>query len=537
MFIKKYKFVQKIWKLTNSIDILLCKNNSIKGWINLRVGIDLGTTNSAVAYMNENNKPEIIPNSEGERTTPSVILIQGEKAIVGEVAKEASTYEVENIIQFVKRQMGNTSFRFPLPDSDRMIDAIEASAIILKKIVQDAEQALGEEVTDAVITVPAYFDDAKRIATKEAAEMIGLNVLKIINEPTAATLAYYHLDQTEDEQIVAVYDLGGGTFDISIVQIENNEVKVLSTDGDSSLGGFDFDNIIFNYVADQFEEETDLDIYDDEMAMQQLREDAERCKRSLSRLERMRISVTSQGQSIQTEVTKDLFNELIESYLSRTIQIMEEAIEEASLEWSHIDKILLVGGSTRIPRITEVIEQLTGIKPSDELNPDEIVALGAAVQASVIDKTETSTQSLDEIVVRDVNSHSLGVISTDNSGIDRNSIILPRNSEIPCTSAERFVTARENQSAVHIQVTEGEDDDPNYVTIIGSSTIDLPENLPLESPIEIRVSYDENGIVNISAFDLYNNHDLGNFDIERKSNMTKQGQDENQSSTLSMEVE
>lgn len=503
----------------------------------MKIGIDLGTTNSAVAYMNDNDNPEIIPNSEGERTTPSVILIQGDKAIVGEVAKEASVHEVENIIQFVKRQIGNSSFKFPVPDSNRMIDAIEASAIILKKVVQDAERALGEKITDAVITVPAYFDDAKRIATKDAAELIGLNVLKIINEPTAATLAYYQLDQAEDEQIVAVYDLGGGTFDISIVQIKNNEVKVLSTDGDSNLGGFDFDNIIFNYVADQFEEETGLDIYDDEMAMQQLREDSERCKRTLSRLERMMISVTSQGQAIRTEVTKELFNELIETYLRRTIQIMEEAIGEADLEWSDIDKILLVGGSTRIPRITEVIEQLTGIEPSDELNPDEIVALGAAVQASVIDETESSEQHLDEVVVRDVNSHSLGVISTDNSGVQVNSIILARNSEIPCTSSKRFVTAHENQSAVHIQVTEGEDDDPNYVTIIGSSTIELPPNLPLESPIEIRVAYDENGIVNISAFDLYNNQDLGDFDIERKSNLTQQEQQDEQSPVLSMEVE
>src|SRR5690625_4663045 len=288
----------------------------------MKVGIDLGTTNSAVSYINENGSPEIITNSEGERTTPSVILIENGKAIVGEVAKEASTFQVEDTIQFVKRQMGNTSFKFPLPGTDRLIDAVEASAIILKKIVQDAEQALNEKITDVVITVPAYFDDAKRNATKDAAEMIGVNVLKIINEPTAAALAYYNLDNTTDEQNVAIYDLGGGTFDISVVNIHNNEIKVLATDGDSNLGGFDFDNAIIEYIIDKFEDETGIDLYEDDDAMAELRENAEKCKKSLSRLSKYVVPVSSSGQSLRVEITKELFNDLISNILNRTKIVM-----------------------------------------------------------------------------------------------------------------------------------------------------------------------------------------------------------------------
>lgn len=500
----------------------------------MKVGIDLGTTNSAVSYINENGSPEIITNSEGERTTPSVILIENGKAIVGEVAKEASTFQVEDTIQFVKRQMGNTSFKFPLPGTDRLIDAVEASAIILKKIVQDAEQALNEKITDVVITVPAYFDDAKRNATKDAAEMIGVNVLKIINEPTAAALAYYNLDNTTDEQNVAIYDLGGGTFDISVVNIHNNEIKVLATDGDSNLGGFDFDNAIFNYIVDKFEDETGLDIYDDEAAMQELRENAEKCKRSLTRRDKAMISVTSQGQTIRAEITKNLFNELIEPYLKRTEQIMEEAINEAELAWSDIDKILLVGGSTRTPLISSMIERFTSITPSNELNPDEVVALGAAVQASLI---ETGYRAEDDLIVRDVNSHSLGIISNNKDNIEVNSIILPRNSEIPCAMSNVFYTVYENQEIITVRVTEGEDEDPDYVTIIGSSSITLPNNLPESSPIEIKIAYDQNGIVHISAKDLHNDIDLGEFVIERQSNLTKQELEKKQKSLLSLEVE
>ncbi|OAK70770.1 Hsp70 family protein [Lederbergia galactosidilytica] len=502
----------------------------------MKVGIDLGTTNSAVAYMNANGTPEIITNSDGERTTPSVILVEGGKAIVGEVAKEASVSQVEDTIQFIKRQMGNKSFKFPLPGTDRMVDAVEASAIILKKIVQDAEAELNEKVTDAVITVPAYFDDSKRNATKDAAEMIGLNVLKIINEPTAAALAYYHLEKEKKDQMVAIYDLGGGTFDVSIVSIKDNEIQVLATDGDSNLGGFDFDNAIFNYILEKFEDETGIDLYDDDEAMQELRENAEKCKKSLTKRNKYVVPVSSSGHSLRVEITKELFQGLIESLLNRTQLVMEETVAEAGLTWQDINKVLLVGGSTRTPFISEMIEGFTGLTPSKELNPDEVVALGAAVQASLVEADETTNSKVD-IIVRDVNSHSLGVLSTDDHNNYVNSIILPRNSEIPCQESRTFYSVNENQQEIKLDVTEGEDEDPEYIKIIGTSTIQLPSGLPMSSPIEITISYDKNGIVHTRAKDLFNDIDLGEMVIERQSNLTQQEFEVKKETLLSIEVE
>ncbi|WP_033827718.1 Hsp70 family protein [Bacillus andreraoultii] len=502
----------------------------------MKVGIDLGTTNSAVAYINTSGKPEIIPNSEGGRTTPSVILIEEGKAIVGEVAKEAVISQFEDTIQFVKRQIGNKSFRFPIPGSDYFIDAVEASAIILKKVVKNAEEALGEPITDVVITVPAYFDDAKRNATKDAGEMIGVNVLKVINEPTAAALAYYDPEKAHIEQNIVIYDLGGGTFDLTIVRVHNYEIQVLATDGDSSLGGFDFDNAIFNYAAEKFEEETGLDIYDDEQGLQELRENAEKCKKSLTKRSKYTIPVTSQGKSVRIDMTRELFNTLIEPFLKRTQQIMEETIAEAGLAWNEVDKILLVGGSTRTPIISSMIKDYTGIEPSKELNPDEVVALGAAVQASFI-KTDAHSSHTRKVNIRDVNSHSLGIISSEGVDVFMNSIIVPRNSEIPCEMAREFFTIQENQEEIFLQITEGEDEDPNYVTIIGHSVISLPENLPANSPIEIRISYDQNGIVHVSAKDVRNYIELGEFTIERQSNLTHQEIQEKQQNLLSLEVE
>lgn len=504
----------------------------------MRVGIDLGTTNSAVAYINEHGSAEIVPNSEGERTTPSVILMEGSKAIVGEVAKEASISQVDETIQFVKRQIGNPSFQIPIPGMDKMLTAEEASAIILKKLVQDAEEELGEDITEVVITVPAYFDDAKRLATIEAAEMIGLKVLKIINEPTAAALAYYHLDQDKPNQNIAVYDLGGGTFDISIVNIQDNQIQVLATDGDSNLGGFDFDNYIIDYVINEFEADTGHDLYDDDEALQMLRENAERCKKSLTRRDKYTIRVSAFGERKSYDITRELFNDLITALLDQTKIVMDATVTEAGLSWEEIDKILLVGGSTRVPRVAEMIEELTGIKASTELNPDEVVALGAAVQASIIDEDEETTASEPSVVIKDVNSHSLGVVTFNRSSQEyRNTIILHRNTVIPASATEGFLTVRDNQTALNIQITEGEDEDPEYVNIIGESSVKLPEGLPEDSPIEMTISYDKNGIVHLLARELSTNQELGEMVIERKSNLTQIELAEKREAMLSIEVE
>jgi len=515
------------------------KNASQAGGHILKIGIDLGTTNSAVAYVNENDVAEIVMNSEGERTTPSVILMEGEKAIVGEVAKEAAAVQFDDTIQFVKRQIGNPSFQVPIQGLDRMIGAVEASAIILKKLVQDAELELSEEITDVVITVPAYFDDAKRNATIEAAELIGLNVLKIINEPTAAALAYYHLDKEKQNQNIAVYDLGGGTFDVSIVNIEDNAIEVLSTDGDAYLGGFDFDNFIIEYVVDQFEEKTGIDLYDDDEALQELREDAERCKKSLSRRDKYVIRVSSGGHRESIEVTKDSFQDLISNLLDRTKIVMDATINEANLTWEDIDKVLLVGGSTRVPMIEDMIKDLTGITPSKELNPDEVVALGAAVQASLIETDDDETISpKKKIVVKDVNSHSLGTITFSNEKKKLiNSIILHKNTVIPHSTARTYYTMHDNQERLDLEITEGEDEDPDYVNIIGKSTLELPEGLPKDSPLEIEISYDKNGIVQAVARDVTNNVELGEIVIERESILTQIEKEELRDDLLNIEVE
>ena len=378
------------------------------------------------------------------------------------------------------------------------------------------------------------FDDAKRNATIEAAELIGLNVLKIINEPTSAALAYYHLDKNQTEQNIAIYDLGGGTFDISIVNISNNEIKVLATDGDSNLGGFDFDNVIIDYVINEFENKTGIDLYDDPDAMQELRENAEKCKKSLSRRNKYVIPVNSEGHSVKIEITREFFNNSIKRLIDRTKMVMEDTLEAAKLTWPNIDKVLLVGGSTRVPQIFEVIKEFTGITPSKELNPDEVVALGAAVQATLIGDDEIASSN---IIVKDVNSHSLGIISLNDAGEDENSIILSRNTVIPCTQSKVYYTTHDNQNKITLNITEGEDDDPEYVTIIGTTTLQLPEGLSQGSPIQIDISYDHNGIVHVVAGDLTNNCSLGEMLIERQSNITKVEMQKKREVLLEIEVE
>src|SRR5699024_4503981 len=353
----------------------------------------------------------------------------------------------------------------------------------------------------------------------EAAEMIGLNVLKIINEPTAAALSYYHLDKEKPNQNIAVYDLGGGTFDVSIVNINNNEIKVLATDGDSNLGGFDFDNLIIEHVIDEFLDEKDIDLYDDEEALQELRDSAERCKKSLTRRDKVTIRVSSGGERMSVDITRELFNDLINGLLEQTKIVMEDTINQAGLSWEEIDKVLLVGGSTRVPQVAEMIEDLTNIKPSTELNPDEVVALGAAVQASLID--ESSEEAKGNIVVKDVNSHSLGVLTLNSNKQEINSIILPKNTVIPHSSAREYYTVQPNQETMRIEVTEGEDEDPEYVNIIGEGTVTLPPGLPDSSPVQFKISYDKNGIVQLVAKDMTNDLELGEIIIERKGNLTQ----------------
>lgn len=499
------------------------------------IGIDLGTTNSAISYIDENGNPLIIPNREGERTTPSVIFFEDDTPIIGQAAKSISVSDPFNTVQFVKRQMGNESFQF-ITESGIVFSTEELSALILKRLKEDAEEYLGQEITKVVITVPAYFDDAQRQATIDAGTIAGLEVLKVINEPTAAALAY-GLRKGEEDQNILVYDLGGGTFDVTILQFTQEEIRVKATGGDRNLGGFDFDNNIMNYAQGKFEEEHGIDLYDDEIALQELREKSEACKKTLSTRKKATIMISSQGKSSRIEITKELLDDLNASLLNRTALIMETVLNDANLTWQEIDKVLLVGGSTRIPLVRDLIEKTTGITPSSDINPDEAVTLGAAIQTLLLEENNDNKKTpLTKIT--DVNSHSLGTLTRDSETKKMvNSIILPKNTELPASNSEVYYTSADNQKQIKLQITEGEDEDPEYVRIIGETVIELDGNLPAGSPLKITISYDSNGLIHAYAQDETTKKHLGELKINRSSNLTEEKVKEKKKKLLLIDVE
>lgn len=501
------------------------------------IGIDLGTTNSAMAYIDQSGNPQIITNREGDRTTPSVILFEGETPVVGSVAKCNSISDPLNVVQFVKRQIGNKAFKFINEDGVNFTSE-ELSAIILRRLKEDAEESLGEKVDKVVITVPAYFDDSQRKATQDAGAIAGLNVLKVINEPTAAALAYGITKECSNQNIM-VYDLGGGTFDVTIMNINSGEIVVKATGGDRNLGGFDFDNKIIEYVVKEFEEKHDIDLYDDDVAMQELREKAEATKKMLSNRAKSMINLSSQGKMMKIEITKEMFENMISPLVDRTIFIMNTVLEDASLSYSQIDKVLLVGGSTRVKKVQEAIEAVSGKKPSSEVNPDEVVAIGAAVQAVIINGNsgEACNDKIVNTKIVDVNSHSLGVLAR-NSETDEmyNDIILPRNTQLPAEASNEFCIVYDNQQSIELQVTEGEDEDPEYVKIIGTTIIKLKPRAA-GSPIKVIMGYDENSVVHVRVIDLVDNSDLGEMEIDRKSNLSETDINEKQNKICKLTVE
>lgn len=488
----------------------------------MKVGIDLGTTFSAVAYVDDSGKAQIIPNRDGDRTTPSVVLFEDGVPIVGKEAKANSVTDSLNVSQFVKRQMGDKSFHFDT-ESGESFSAEDISAIILKKLKSDAEAFLGKEISEAVITVPAYFSDAQRKATQDAGKIAGINVTAIINEPTAAALSY-GLSKENFQGNILVYDLGGGTFDVTVMSITPESIKVLATLGDKNLGGFDFDNLIVDYASREFLKQTGADINDDDNAMQDLREKAESAKKALSAKARTTIAVFSEGKSVKIELTKEQFEEMASGVIGRTEVIIGLAMEDSGLKWKDIDKILLVGGSTRIPAVQLMITNVSGgIMPSLDINPDEAVALGAAYYANAFgagqmagDRVKVSNT---EIV--DVNPHSLGVVLVDNDTNKLfNEIVLKRNTSLPAEGTTVTCTMEDNQKYWKVSITEGEDEDLEYVTTIGESVIKLTGNRPKGSPNTLILYYDLNGIVHVKVIDGVDNSDLGEFQIKRKANLT-----------------
>ncbi|APV47499.1 molecular chaperone DnaK [Lactobacillus delbrueckii] len=458
------------------------------------IGIDLGTTNSAVAVL-EGKEPKIITNPEGARTTPSVVAFKDGEIQVGEVAKRQAITNPNTIVS-IKRHMGESDYKVKV--GDKAYTPQEISAMILQYIKKFSEDYLGEPVTDAVITVPAYFNDAQRQATKDAGKIAGLNVQRIINEPTASALAY-GLDKDEDDETVLVYDLGGGTFDVSVLQLGDGVFQVLSTNGDTHLGGDDFDNKIIDWLVDGFKKENGIDLSKDKMAMQRLKDAAEKAKKDLSGVSSTHISLPfiSAGEAgplhLEVDLTRAKFNELTDDLVQRTKIPFDNALRDAGLSVGDIDKVILNGGSTRIPAVQEAVKQWAGKEPDHSINPDEAVALGAAIQGGVI------SGDVKDIVLLDVTPLSLG-IETKGGVFTK---LIDRNTTIPTSKSQIFSTAVDNQPAVDIHILQGERPMAADNKTLGRFELtDIPAAPRGVPQIQVTFDIDKNGIVNVSAKDL-----------------------------------
>ncbi len=514
------------------------------------VGIDLGTTYSVISYIDSSGNPVLIANDQGNYTTPSTVLFGDNEILVGSVAKKKSFKDPKNYEAFVKRHMGERNYTFTTKDG-ATYSPEQVSAIILKKLKNNAESFMGEPIDGAVITVPAYFGDSQRQATKDAAKIAGIPVLDIINEPTAAAIAFGVSKDIDKKQKVLIYDFGGGTFDISILEIDADSIRIIGTSGDHQLGGYDIDKRLVECIIDVAKDEG-IDIAKDEKAMQKLWLEVEDCKKELSTSKSTEVTLYVAGEEFSTDISRDDFDEAIEDIIDSSLSILQKTLDDVNLTYNDLDKILLVGGTTRIPLVRTAIKNETGIDPANEVNPDEAVAIGAAFHAVDVarkraeapagsnfdDQVSVAAARLNELPqgsnyqFTDVTSHGVGVAIWD-SALDKevNSVILPKNTPIPASVSKEYCTVQPFQQAINIQVTQGESENLDYCTIVGNATVQLR---PRENqvPIKIVIGFDANAIIHVRAIDMEDNINLGEIDIDRSEhNLT-----EEQVVTASMQI-
>ncbi|NIP86249.1 MAG: Hsp70 family protein [Planctomycetales bacterium] len=461
------------------------------------VGIDLGTTNSAVAYIDPMGRPTTLVNSEGDLVTPSAVLVENDAVIIGKEALKALATDADQVAQCAKRDLGDRAFHKWLQGRQYPPEAIQA--FVLAKIKDDARRQIGD-FRHVVITVPAYFDEVRRKATQDAGYLAGLEVLDIINEPTAAAIAFGYqtgilaADGTaHQDQRILVYDLGGGTFDVTIMEIRGTEFIALATDGDVLLGGHDWDQRLLDYVAEEFIRTHQLDPREDPCTAGRLWRECEDAKRTLSVRAKVSLACDYQGRAIRSEITREQFEDMTRDLVDRTEFTTRQALQAAGLTWDQIDRLLLVGGSTRMPMVIEMLRKLSGKEPDRGVSADEAVAHGAALRATQL--LDQSAGAPPAFQIRNVNSHSLGIVATDHkTSRRRTAVLIPRNTELPAAAKRTFKTQHDGQKSILVQIVEGESASPEDCSQIGKCVVrGLPPNLPARTPINVRFRYLENG--------------------------------------------
>ena len=479
-----------------------------------------------IAYVNETGRPETIPNFEGDLLTPSVVLFDDEEVIVGREAAKARATELEKVADCPKRQIGNQVYDKMFGDRRYPPEALQGW--ILNKLKRDAARVAGE-FQNAVITVPAYFDEVRRKATQDSGFIGGLNVLDIINEPTAAAVAYGYREgwidiagKVQQPINVLVYDLGGGTFDVTVMEVGQKRFRAIATDGDMRLGGQDWDQRLIDHVAQNFKNNFGIDPTEDSTAMGKLLRDCKEAKETLSTRSRANIECVFGSSSLKTEVTREEFEDLTLDLLDRTDFTVRQTLKAANLKWTDIDKVLLVGGSTRMPAVREMLKSLSGKEPDTSLAPDEAVAHGAALRSAMLLNQKSS--AFRPVEIKNVNSHSLGVVANEvETGIQKVAVLIPRNTPLPVVSRRVFKTHRRNQESILVQIVEGESANPEDCSQLGRCAIwDLPDTLKIGTKIEVKFAYAENGRLQIKVLVGGNTNKTFRYEIQRPNSLTQE---------------